>query len=729
MNMKEIFIEPMIPLWAIIFLFLLGGAGALWQYRATRKRLVPTRAAVLALFRLFTLFLLISFLLHPFSLERKDDQTLPPLAVLFDASPSMGFPGQGEKSRLEEAKAFLFEGPDPLFNALSEKFEVTFHALGESMRSIKKEELIGLKAGKRKGNLGEAMRQLGEKVSLVLLLSDGNLTWSGALPARPSLLAFPFGNSAEYRDISIREVKAPHLAFRGREVRIEALVKTYGYRGMRLPVVLKEGGKIIAAREFRITKSPAEFPLTFSFVPEKLGHHRLDLSIPVQAGESLPANNRMDLSIRVVRDKIRILMVSGSPSQNYRFLRMALKNDPFIDLLSFVILRTPSDILNVPVQEQSLIPFPVDTLFSKELDHFDLLIFDNLPAHLYIPPVYYGRIREFIREGGGLAMIGGPHLLDGGRYLGTPLAETLPVKLTGKEVYRRDGSLGVRLSRTGRTHPLTQLSADEKDNESLWRDMPVLSGMNLLEPKTFKNVLLEGGEGDDHQPLLFVDRFGKGRTLLLATDDSWKWYMGRISRGTSHWPYLRFIERIVRWLTKDESLEPVQMAFPGVPGEAGQELEFRIKVRGEKSDASLQGKLSLSVFGPEGGAIESRFKDGRSPGEYLGFFTPRREGIYRIRVEHPQGVQEEFATVGMPIAEREGAPDHKRLQEVSAASGGDLFVSRADLLGAMEVYGRGGKKNFIEERRSPLWGMPTVLFVLLGLLGAEWYLRRRWGLV
>jgi uncharacterized membrane protein len=726
--MKEIFVAPVIPLWLIYLLFLLGGAAAILQYRLTRKRLARSKTIILTLLRLCVLFLLISFLINPFSLERKEYQALPSLAILFDTSPSMGLPGRGGKSRLEEARRFLFEGSNPLFNSLSEKFDVNLYSLGESIRSLKEEELTRLTAGKKKGDLDEAMRQLIGKASLVLLLSDGNLKWNELPPAEPSLLSLPSGDPKEYRDILIKEVKAPHLAFRGREVRIDVAIKTYGYRGMTLPVVLKEGSRIITAKDIRIHESPAEFFLTLSFIPEKVGQHNLDLSIPVQVGESIAANNRIDLSIKAVRDKIRILMVSGNPSLNYRFMRMALKNDPSIDLLSFVILRTPSDILNVPIQEQSLIPFPVDTLFSKELNHFDLLIFDNLPSHLYINPTYYIRIREFIREGGGLAMIGGPNLLDGGRYLGTPLGEALPVKVTGNEAYRRDGFSTVRLSRTGRTHPVTQLSPDENENESLWRDMPPLDGMNLLEPKAFKNVLLEGGDRG-FQPLLVADSYGKGRTLVLGTDFSWKWYMGMISKGKSHWAYLRFIERMVRWLTKDPSLEPLQIALPDSSGGAGQELEFRIRVKEERLDPRSQGKVLLSVFDSEGVKIESHLKASLSPGEYLGLFNPRREGIYRIKVELPNNDQEEFLTIGRSIEEIDGAPDHKRLKEISTTTGGNLFFNKEDFLKEIDRYGNRGKKSFVEEKRSPLWSLPYALFVLLSLLSAEWYLRRRWGLI
>ena len=175
------------------------------------------------------------------------------------------------------------------------------------------------------------------------------------------------GDPEEYRDMLIKAVKAPALAFRGREVGIDVTVKGYGYPGLKLPVVLKDGEKLLAAKDLRLNDRTGEGTVSLSFTPEEVGSQHVIRFDSPQLGESLTSNNQVHLSLKVVRDKIRILMITGSPSMNYRYLRMALKNDPSLDLLSFVILRLPSNILNVPVQEQSLIPIPVDTLFAKEL--------------------------------------------------------------------------------------------------------------------------------------------------------------------------------------------------------------------------------------------------------------------------------------------------------------------------------------------------------------------------
>lgn len=729
MNLKEIILEPLIPLWLIYLLFLLGGVAVLLQFGRLYRKLTRPRAIAIALLRLFTFVLLISFLFNPSSVERKEKRILPILAILFDTSPSMGLPGPGGKeSRLDEAKALFLEGQRPLLRSLSERFTLTFYSLGPSLMPLKEEDLRLLKAGKRRGDLTDAVRKLDGKTSFAILLSDGNLKWDENASSGFPILSLPFGNPEAYKDILIQAVKAPSLAFRGREIGIDVTLKSYGYRGMTVPVVLKEGERMIAAKEVRIDQDPAETTLSFALTLERVGQHNLSLSIPVQAGENIALNNHADFSIKVVRDKIRVLMVSGSPSLNYRFMRMALKNDPSIDLLSFVILRTPSDILNVPLQEQSLIPFPVDTLFSKELNHFDLLIFDNLPSHLYISPNYYGRIREFVKEGGGLALIGGPHLLDGGGYLKTPLEEVLPIKLTGREGYRREGSQAVRLTHAGKSHPVTQLSLDERENENLWQDMPALDGINLLDTKDFKNVLLEGADGAS-RPILFADHYGKGRILLLATDSSWKWYMGLVARGQSHWAYLKFMERMVRWLTKDESLNPVQIVFPQISGEAGQELEFRVRMREGKSPIRLSGNAVLSVFDPAGVKIESRLKSGESSGESLGSFFPKREGTYRIRVECLGGLQEEFVTIGRSMEEKEGRPDPERLKAISVSTGGNLLTGGDDLLKEIDAFGNRAERRFIEERRFPLWNLPYILIALLALLSMEWFLRRRWGLV
>jgi uncharacterized membrane protein len=540
------------------------------------------------------------------------------------------------------------------------------------------------------------------------------------------VLSIPVGDLQEYKDVMIKAIKAPVIAFRDREVTIDVTMKSYGYRGLTLPVALKDGARLLGAKNVAIDKSPAEVSVSFAFTPEEVGQHNLSISILPQVGESVVSNNTFNLSLKVVRDKIRVLMVSGSPSMNYRFMRMALKNDPSIDLLSFVILRTPTDILNVPLQEQSLIPFPVETLFTKDLKNFDILIFDNFPHHLYFNPKYLESVREFVSEGGGLAMIGGPSQFTG--YAGTPIGEVLPVRLAKKEDYRRDAPSKVRLTRVGITHPITRISSDEKDNLSLWREMPPLDGINLLEPKSSGIVLLETGEGAP-RPIITVGDFGKGRALVLSTDDSWKWYMGMVAKGKGNWAYFRFTERMLRWLSKDPALGPIQMILPDRPGEVGQEREVKIRIREEEFPSAVRGPVSISVFNPEGLKMEGQLKSTGRPGEYVGSFSPEKAGTYKVKIETRAGSVEELMVISGALEDRDAAPDPERLRTVSTSTGGKVLTKRDDLLKEIEAYAVKGERRFVEERHIPLWAMMYTLPLILVLLGMEWYLRRRWGLI
>lgn len=723
MSLNQIAIAPIIPLWLILLLFGLGSLAAIIQYWLIRRRLGSSRAFIISILRLCALFLLLSISLHPHRVVKRE-YTLPrTLSILIDTSPSMGLPGSdGKGSRLDEAKRLLLEGSKPLLKSLSENYDLRLYALSQPLRPLKEEELPDLQPGRKRADLNETMGKLSGKTSLAILLSDGNMRWDPGQSKSPPLLIQPLGAPKEYRDILIKGVKAPSIAFRGREVTIDVTIKIYGYRGLTLPLILKDGNKLLTVRNIRIDESPREITLPLSFTPERVGEHHLFISIPSQSGESLTSNNDTHFSLKVVRDKIKILMISGSPSLNYRFMRMALKNDPSVDLLSFVILRTPSDILNVPIQEQSLIPIPVETLFTQELSYFDLLIFDNLPSHLYVRLKYYEAVRDFIKEGGGFAMIGGPHLLDGGRYAGTPIAEILPVKLTGQERYRRDASSGVRLSREGVKHPITRLSTSEEENLNLWREMSSLEGINILEPKSLKNVLLETNDGVS-SPILFADRYGKGRVLILATDFFWKWHMGMVAKGKGNWAYFRFVERMTRWLTGDPGLDPVQIILPEKMAEAGEEMEFRINA----GEEDLYPNLSL--FDPAGIKMRFLLKKADQSGVYLASFFPEKGGSYKVKVETPAGGVEETIVIAGPDEGLDGAPDHERLRTISATTEGKVLSKGDDLLKEAEAYTGGMERRFTEEKKIPLWSIPFIFVLMVILLGLEWYLRRRGGLI
>ena len=728
MTWKDITLSPLLPLWLILALLGLGVLALILQYPRLRTRVGRSRCLWLSALRLGALLLLIGCFLDPASTERVEKKSSPTLALFVDTSSTMALPGRGGKSRLEEGIALLLGGEKPLLKSLSERFEVQVYALGESTRPVEAGEVSKLKPAGSRGDPAAAVEKLSSRNVLPVLLSDGRVKWEGKGSLGLPFFTVPVGDLGDYRDIWIETLKAPAVAFRGREVRVEAVVKSHGFQALTLPVSLRDGQKLLTAQSIRIRGDSAEIPLSFSFTLDDVGPHHLSLSVPPQAGEGSALNNSFPFSLRVARDKVRILMISGHPSLNYRYLRMAFKSDPSIDLLSFVILRTPTDVLNVPLQEQSLIPFPVETLFSKELPQFDLLVLDDFPFHLYVKSAYLEKVREFVKAGGGLAMIGGPNLLDGGKYSGTPMEDVLPVSTAGKGEYQREIAAKVKLTRSGGSHPITRLEATEKENLDLWKGMPALDGINRVQMKTSATALLEGGDGVP-SPIVSVGKYGQGRVLVLATDYSWKWYMGMVGKGKGQWAYHRFVERTVRWLTKDPGLDPIQVILPEDRFRRGQKKEVRVRVRSEEESPETQGAVQFSVFDPIGMKIGAEFKISGRPGEYLASFAPEKEGTYKLKVETAGGSVEESVEISEPIEERDGLPDRERLRMIAESTGGKFISSKENLL--PELLSAVGKREsrYLEERRTPLWAHFSLPALILALLSAEWYFRRRWGLI
>lgn len=727
MSGTGIALSPVVPVWLVAILLSAGLAALVLQFRALRTRVGAPRSLRLSLLRLAALTLLLAVFLNPTGTMRLERKAMPSLAILLDVSPTMGLPGKdGKGSRLDEARRLLLEGEAPLLKALSERYEVQVYALGETLRPLDGKGIADLTPGDRTADLRGALGTLFAKSVLPVLLSDGSSARSGKPGLSEPFAAIPVGDPEGFKDVWIHSVKAPALAFRGREVRVEVEVRSRGYSQLSVPLSLRQGNRVVTARTAQLQGSPAEAALAFAFTPEELGRQDFALSLPSQAGESSTLNNRFHFSLKVVKDKIRILMMSGHPSPSYRFLRMAFKADPTIDLLSFVILRTPTDILNVPPEEQSLIPVPVETLFSRELSSFDLLILDDFPFHLYVKPAYLEQVRDFVKAGGGLALIGGPDLLDGGRYAGTPVEEALPIAAAAQDDYGREGPWTVKLTRSGRGHPITRLDPADRENGELWKAMAPLDGINRVQAKTSATVLVEAG-GDVARPILTVGACGQGRVLVLATDASWKWHMGGVARGQGNWAYNQLMDRTVRWLTRDPSLDPVQLVLPEGAGGIGRRTEVRVRSAG---DISREPKPpELSVTDPQGVRVETEVRPSGSPGEYVASFVPEKPGLYRLKAGSPAGAVEETVGIFEAVGDRDGFPEHEKLREIADAAGGTLVPPDGNALPEVLRLAEARESRYAEEKRTALWAHPVPWGLILLLLSGEWYLRRRWGMI
>ena len=748
--MKDLYLIGSLPQWAIALAALLVGALLVQQFVSLKRRLPLSRSSVLVFLRSCVYALLIFFLLGPALVNTRVTRLRRPLTVFIDTSQSMGFPasakavpqGGGAKSRLDAVREKLSDPKTALLQKLSENYDLRLFRFGTAAEPIAPASLAGLRAqdhGTRLLELLQSAARSADAPAGIIVFSDGitngdkkDLADSPAMPV--PIFAVGAGETEGFTDVRIADVLAPEFAFRGREFKVDVMVQASGLKGKVVPLYFNRGRNLITSRSVTIDADLFQQKITLSFTPREIGNYAFSLNIPPQPGEQITQNNQKDFKVDVQRDKIRVLTLSGSPSWNYRFLRMALKQDPLIELVSFVFLRTPTDTVDVPENQLSLIPFPIDDIFLEELKNFDVVFFDDFSHRAYFNPVYLEKVRDFVRDGGGLAMLGGARAFDSGGYNDSALRDVLPVELDGKGSYRTQESVRPVLTAAGKVHPITRLLPDPRSNEEAWEKMPPLTTLNQVRGARGETLLSAGGGG----PLLTVGRFGKGRTLALMSDDVWRWNFIAVGNRQSPQNHLKLIRQAVRWLAQEPAFEQVQIR-PLPVSRPGEKVGIKLHVLNDDFTPARQASVQLRVIGPEGEPTLLPVTAEGEEGEYGAEYTPAQEGDYRIEAEASLGgktlgkARSSFVVAFKYGETDDGRPRLDLLKEIAATSKGEFFplsnFNEKSLETIAAKLESRAPSQIVEHRQIRLWSTLWPFSVILGLLSVEWWMRRKWGLI
>ena len=751
--MSDLYLIGVLPLWLIALVGVAAAALLAQQFINLRQRLPLGQTAFLTLLRACVYAGLIFFLLGPALIDKRVTKLRRPLTLLVDTSQSMSFPAnaksaagdQAAKSRLDLVKEKLEAGPEPLIQRLNRDYDLRVIRFGTGLESIAPGSLERLRAqdpGTRLIELLQRAARDGAARSGIVVFSDGITngemkSLDGAAIAAP-VFTVGVGETEGFTDVRIAKLGAPEFAFRGREFKIDLTLQAFGLKGKSVPLFFNRGKNLITTRAIAIDADPFEQKVTLSFTPKELGTHAFSVSLPAQPGEQISQNNQKEFKVEVRRDKIRVLTLSGSPAWNYRFLRMAMKQDPLIELVSFVFLRTPTDTVDVPENQLSLIPFPIDDIFLEELKNFDVVVLDDFSHRAYFNPVYLERVRDFVRDGGGLAMFGGSRAFDSGGYGDSALRDALPVELDGKGSYQSRGPVHAALTPAGKKHPITRLLPDPKVNEETWSKLPALSGLNQVRSVRGETLITATGDGSTGAPLLAIGRFGKGRTLALMTDDAWRWNFIAVGNKETPQNHLKLIRQAVRWLAQEPAFEQVQL-YPIPTTQPAEKVMIKLKVLNDDFTPTRQASVQLRVFSPEGEPTLVSTGPDSEEGEYSGEFTPTREGTYRVEAEASVGGKalgrdKASFTAAFSYGETDdGLPRLDLLKRIAESSKGeyisindwnektfDKIAARLETIAPSEI---------VEQRQTRLWSNLWAFGLILALLSVEWWMRRKWGLI
>ncbi|WP_068169878.1 hypothetical protein [Neokomagataea thailandica] len=277
-------------------------------------------------------------------------------------------------------------------------------------------------------------------------------------------------------------------------------------------------------------------PQDITFPIQRAGETLIALSTPPLDGEASTANNSDVVRIRGVRDRLRVLLVSGVPNQSERVWRRLLKADPSVDLVHFTILRSPTSDDNTPLSDLALIPFPIKELFQDKINSFDLIILDSFSNTHILPERYITNIANYVRHGGGLLITAGPEFVQTGTLQDSPLSQILPAHVPDNGLLT--GAFKASLAPLGHLHPVTE---GLTPNWGPWYRA-------LHADETHGEDLMNGPNGT---PLLLLDHVDQGRVALLLSDQLWLWSRNEGGGG----PQAELLRRLAHWLMKEPELE------------------------------------------------------------------------------------------------------------------------------------------------------------------------------
>jgi hypothetical protein len=526
---------PVIPPWLLIALAAIAALALLPALlrpaldAAGQRRIIPARGALL---RLAAFAALILALANPRLVEETREMRPDIALLLVDRSDSTTLADRA--ARIEAARAALESRARRLPDL--------------ELRSVEVPE-----AGNQGTRLWSAMeRALAEipraRLAGVMALTDGQVH---DLPPAPALEA-PFhlllaGRPGEV-DRRIRVIEAPGFGIVGRPVELRVVVEDLGAAegGAARLSIRRDGGaarveSVPVGREHRIT-----IPI------ERGGPTVVELTAETRPGEVSEINNRAVVSINGVRDRLRVLLVSGEPHAGERTWRRLLKADPNVDLVHFTILRPPEKDDLTPLHELALIAFPVRELFQVKLREFDLIVFDRFANRGLLPPVYLRNIADYVRGGGALLLSVGPEFAGPTSLAATPLGQVLPARTaTGAGAAQAallEQPFRPRVSAIGARHPVTEnlpgANPVEGPGEASWGRWY----RALRAEARAGQTLMEGPGG---APLMVLDRVGEGRVALLLSDHIWLWSRGHDGGG----PQAELLRRIAHWTMKEPELE------------------------------------------------------------------------------------------------------------------------------------------------------------------------------
>ena len=744
-----------LPWWLALVLAAGVAVAAFVEYRNPLAPLSPRQRTTLVALRVLTLTALVLFLFRPMIVLPPSSIRNTVVPVLIDVSRSMRIAdadpaaGGGEaRTRIAQAVALLKAN---LMPALAARFATDLYTIGDSVAPLPAGSIDRIGANARRSDLTAALatirdRYRGQRVPGIVVLSDGGDTGDAAAAAHPltddgpPVYAIGLG-SADVRDREVVGLAAgdPRLDQAAIDLHVSAVSHGFGRAPFALRVLAN--GRLLESRRVtpRADGSPIDETFTVSIDP--VGPTVYTAEIPADDSELAGENNARSVLVSPPGRARRLLVIEGAPGFEHSFMTRAWAADPGLEL--DVVTRKGRNADNVDtffVQAGAGRGAALTTGFptrKEQLFAYDAVVVANVDAEA-LTRAQLSSVAEFVSErGGGLLVMGGQSFAQRG-LAGTPLEEALPVELGDRrgsvvQTSNTDNPAAhnrVTLTAEGEAHPIMRLGANVDETRRRWSALPALAASAPLGAARPGAAILAmtTAPGGAVYPVIAVQRYGRGRSMIFGGEASWRWRM--MVPSTDH-SYDIFWRQAARWLA-GESPDPVAMATPDAlePGDvAAATIDVRDAAYAPVPEALVEGTLTA----PGGDTVPVKIRrTDATRARYTAALSPDRPGLYRLHVAARNGpatlgASDRWLLVGGADREftdpRLNEPFLRRL----ARSTGGRYVRAADASQVGSWLQSSAPAGGTPERRD-LWHEPWAFAVIVLLLSAEWILRRLWGL-
>jgi uncharacterized membrane protein len=722
------------------------------------RRLPRPQRLLLTALRLCVIALVAVAMLRPTHISTTRRQQTAVLILLFDQSRSMQLPQASGGTSRWSAQQDVLRQAEPLLRELSNNMEVKLYGFDIGLHPVDlTAEPLALPETPdgQQTDIGTSLhaalqRELGKRLAGVVLLGDGvqtafrpavEIPEAGRELARLGypLYAVPFGqglDAVQARDVAVENLQDQYTVFVKNELPVTATIAIRGCTNQAIPVRLlveKPDGQVDVVGPVDVVARVDEeqVAVELRYVPEQPGNYKLTMEAAEQAGELVTKNNRLSAFLRVLEGGLKLLYLEGELREEQLFLRRVLEASPDMELEFVWIDSRQRD------------KWPVDVAGSLRDAKYDAFILGDLDAAA-LGKDQLQLLAEAVGRGKGLALLGGYHSYGAGGYRDTPLADVMPITMDRLE--RQDFAAPIRPDlhlagpqrmRPAGAHPLTSLSSGA-DNVEAWDRLPPLAGANrFLGVKDAAGVRIVA-ENEAGQPLLVVGEYGQGRVVAMAGDSTYRWAM----RGFEA-EHRRFWRQVILWLVgrEDREQDQVWVKLDQRRFQPDSRVTFAAGVNSPSGepmgDADLRGELTL----PDGQRRELRLtRDGTTwrgsietvtaPGDYVMEVTASRDGNV---LGTGRG---EFMVFDRDVELSMSAADHDQLARLAAMTqefGGrvvapeqvsSLLEDIRDRPPEMEIEVQ--TKWQLADTAGDAW---ALLLLFVALLTAEWFLRKKWGLV